>query len=127
MNIKDKVQALGFRLRMYPWGESEKIMVIGFDVPDRSAPDKPQQPPINFIFCLNKPECILRTVNDRAHATLLWSRTTFLPIQNCKLKFCDWIRKWLWAHMDRDWTQFWWRLVCRYKLDVENLKRLART
>lgn len=125
MTAKDKVQALGFRLRMNPWDESEKIMVVGFDVPDRSAHNEPQQPPMNFIFCLNDRDSIAYAVNNRAHATLLWYRTTFLPIQKCKLRFCDWIRKWLWAHTDRDWTYFWWRLACRYKLDVENLERLA--
>lgn len=124
MSVVDKVISLGFRLRRHPWDESKKIIVVGFDVPDGSCPDKPQQPPTRWIICANDPVSIAFGINDRAHATLLWSRTTFLPIQKMKLKVCDCIRRWIWAHTTRDWTHFWWRLQCGYKLDVDNLERL---
>lgn len=125
MSIQDKVQSLGFRLRMHPWDEYEKVMIIGFDVPDRSSPDNPQQPPKGFSACPNKPDWIAFTVEDRAHETLLWSRTKFLFISKLQLNFCQWMHQRAWRIRGYSWpSRFWWSKVCDYKLDVDNLTRL---
>lgn len=86
--IVARMMDLGFRLRINPWDEEKRVIVVGWDIPKFEGQELPPQcPPCGFYYAKNEKSSIEAVMELTARKSFWFYHTPYFV----KLaKFCFW-------------------------------------